>query len=108
MLADQLYMAMLEIGYCARRNKIPGPLARTLIDTAQKSLDLWRQDEKAAFRFARMVLSGPTDLRVTTGQLPEPTRSSCWRLIGLLEYMASPEDGGKEADHQASGGKRTR
>ena len=93
MLVDKLYMAMLEDGYCARRNKIPGPLAHTLIDTAQKSLDLWRRDEKAAFRFAQMVLSGPTNLRVTTGQLPEPTQSACWRLVRLLEYMASLEDG---------------
>ena len=71
MLADELYMAMLGVGHCARRNRVPGPLARTMIDTAQKSLDLWRRDERAAFRFARMVLSGPTDLRVTTRQLPE-------------------------------------
>ena len=57
MLVDELYMAMLEVGLSARRHKIP---ALDLIDTAQKSLDLWRRDEKAAFRFARMV-------RVTTG-----------------------------------------
>ena len=91
-LVDELYMKMLEVGYAARRNKISGPLAHTLIDTAQKSLDLWRRDEGAAMRFAAMVLSGPTNLHKSTGQLPEPTRSACWRLLGLLEYMASLDD----------------
>ena len=108
MLVDELYYAMLEVGDCARQNKIPGPLARTLIDTAQRCLGLWRRDEKAAFRFARMVMAGSTDLYVATGQLPEPTRSSCWRLVRLLEYLATFDDGRKEADHQASDGKRTR
>ena len=107
MIADEVYMAMLEVGLSAKRTKIPGPL-RTLSDTAQKSLALWRRDEQAAFRFARMVLSGLTNLRVTTGQLPEPTRTSCWRLLGLLEYMAAFDDGREEADHQASDGGRTR
>ena len=95
MLADELYYAMIEVGDCARLNQIPGPLARTLIDTAQKSLALWRRDEQAAFRFARMVLlSRPTNLLVATGKLPEPTGSACWRLVRLLEYMATLEDCG--------------
>ena len=50
-LSEELYFAMVEVGICARRHKIPDPLARTMIDTAQKSLDLWRRDEKAAMRF---------------------------------------------------------
>lgn len=100
-LVDELYCAMHEVGYCARRNRIPGPLARTMIDIAQKSLDLWRRDEGAAMRFAAMVLSGPTNLRKTTGQLPEPARSACWRLIGLLEYVASLGDGRKETTNRA-------
>ena len=66
-LVDELYCAMVEVGACARRNKLPGPLARTLINTAQKSLDLWRRDERAAMRFASIVLSGSANLRVTTG-----------------------------------------
>ena len=70
MLVDELYIAMLEDGDCARRNKFPGPFARTMTDIAQKTLDLWRRDERAAMRFASMVLAGPTDLRVSTGQLP--------------------------------------
>ena len=87
MLVDELYSAMLEVEHCARRNQIPGPLARI----AQKSLALWRTDMRAARWFASMVLAGPTDLRVTTGQLPEPTRTACWRLIRLLESLASGE-----------------
>ena len=35
MLADELYLAMLEVGHAARRHKIPGPLAHTMIDIAQ-------------------------------------------------------------------------
>ena len=92
-LPEELYFAMLEVGYCARRHKIPGPLACTLIDTAQKSLDLWRQDEKAAMRFAAMVLVGPTSLKVSVGQLPEPVAAACWRLIQLLEYLSTLHDG---------------
>lgn len=92
-LHDALYLAMLDVGHQARRHKIPGPLARTMIDVAQKSLQLWRQDERAAIRFAAMVLAGPTDLRKTIGQLPVPVASACWRLLGLLEYMASLDYG---------------
>lgn len=80
---------MLEVGYAARRHKIPGPLADTMIRAAQMSLELWRQDEWSMIYFARRLLSGPTNLRATTGRPPEPVASACWRLIGLLEYLAS-------------------
>jgi len=92
-LPEELFSVMLEVGLCARRHKIPGPLAFTMIDIARKSLELWRQDEKAAMRFATMVLAGPTNLRETTGQLSEPVASACWKLLGLLEYMATLEYG---------------
>ena len=85
-LPEELYLALLEVGLCARHHKIPGPLTHTMIDVAQKLLELWQRDERAAMRFATGVLSGPTNLRETTGQLPEPVASACWRLIGLLEY----------------------
>ena len=78
-----------EVGHCACRHKIHGPLAHTMIDIAQKSLELWRQDEKTAVRFAAGMLAGPTNLRATTGQLPEPVASACWRLVRLLEYLSS-------------------
>ena len=88
-LADELYFAMLEVGNSARRHKIPGPLAHTMVDVAQRSLELWRMDEKIAMRFATGVLSGgSSDLRAATGQLPEPVASACCRLLGLLEYLA--------------------
>ena len=88
-LPEELYCAMLEVGHCARRHKIPDPLAHTMIDIAQKSLELWRQDVRAAIRFAAGVLAGPTNLRATIGQLPEPVASACWTLVGLLEYLSS-------------------
>ena len=62
---EELYSAMLEVGHCARRHKIPGPLAHTMVDTAQKSLELWRRDERAAMRFAAMLLSGRAAFETT-------------------------------------------
>ena len=88
-LPEELYSPLLEVGYCARRHKIPGPLAHTMIDIAQKLLQLWLQDEKTAMHFAAGMLAGPTNLRATTGQLPEPVASACWRLVRLLEYLSS-------------------
>ena len=88
-LPEELYFAMLEVGHCARRHKITGPMAHTMIDIAQKSLELWRDDEKTMVMFAHKVLAGPTNLRETNGQLPEPVASACWRLIRLLEYLAT-------------------
>ena len=96
MLVDELYNVMLEVGHTARRNEMPGPLAHTMIDGAQKSLELWRRDEKTAMRFSAGVLAGPINrllLRNTTGQLPEPVASACWRLIGLLEYLPDLDGG---------------
>ena len=89
MLANELYLAMLQVGHAACRHKIPGPLAHTMIDIAQKSLELWRKDEQAAIQFAAGVLAGPPNLRATTGQLPEPVASTCWGLVRLLEYLSS-------------------
>ena len=93
-LVDELYMKMLEVGYAARRNAIAAPLAPTMIDIAHESLDMWRQDERAAWRYASKVVSSGAiiDASVSMGQLPEPTRSACWRLIGLLGFMASLDD----------------
>ena len=91
MLADELYNAMLDAGHTAHRHKILGPVAHSIIDITQNSVELWRQDEKTAVCFAAGVLTGPTNLlllRNTTGQLPEPVASARWRLIGLLEYLA--------------------
>lgn len=90
-LPEELYTAMLEVGYTVRRHKVPGPLAPTMIEIAQRSLELWREDERLMRRFADGVLSGPTNLRATTGQLPEPVASACWRLITLLEYLHGSE-----------------
>ena len=85
----ELYFALREIATSARRDRLPGPLARSLIDTAYKLLDLCQRDERCAARFAAMVLSGPTNLRHSTGQLPKKTAEACWRLISLLEYLSN-------------------
>ena len=73
-------------------HKIPGPLARTMIDVAQKSLDLWRRDERAAFRFARLVMSRPSMLRNSVEKLPWPVAEACWRLTRILEYLAELDE----------------
>ena len=88
-LPEDLHRAMLEVGHAALRFEIP--LAQMVIDAAEGSLDLWRYDERAMYRFAALVLAGPTDLRETTRQLPEPVAVASWRLIALLEYLASHE-----------------
>ena len=43
--------------------------------------------------FAAMVLAGPTDLREATGQLPVPVAEACLRLLELVEYLATLNDG---------------
>ena len=77
MLANELYLAMLEVGHEAHRHKIPGPLAHTMIDITQKLLELWPQDGKTSMRFAAGMLAGQTNLQAPTGQLPEPVASAC-------------------------------
>ena len=94
-LPEELYFAMLEVGDCSRRHGVPD-LAHTMIGVAQRSLELWRRDVRTAVRFARGVLAGPTNLRETTGRLPEPVAAACWRLIKLQECVASLDDDGRK------------
>ena len=92
-LPDELHFAMLGVGWQAKRHKIPGPLARTMIDVAQKSLDLWWRDEQAAFRFARLVMSRPSMIRKLPWRLRNPVgdRSICWNIsrISMERNLAS-------------------
>jgi hypothetical protein len=90
-LPTELYCAMLDVGYTAKKHKVPN--LPTLIDSARKLLPIWRKDERAMVRFAAILLAGPTNLRATTGQLPAPVADACWRLLGLLEYIACLHDG---------------
>ena len=87
MLTDELYLAMLEVGHAAVRHKVPGPLAQTMIDIAQKSLELWRRDEKTAMRIAEGVLV--SNLRYVTAKLPGPVAEAYRRLFNLLEFLAA-------------------
>ena len=47
--AEELYVALIDVGYTARRCKIPGPLSQTARD--------WL-DERILISFASMLLSG--------------------------------------------------
>ena len=88
-LPEELYSAMLEVSHCARHHKVLRPLAYTMIDIAPKVLNLCQRDEKGAMVFAAILLTGPPNLRAFTMQLPEPVASAFWKLISLLEYLAS-------------------
>ena len=98
--AEELYFAMVDVGYTAIRCKIPGPLSQTMIDTARDWLETWREDERTLISFASMLLSDPSGiltpqhLCAVRGQLPEPFVDACWRLLRLLEYLRiDPDDG---------------
>ena len=89
MLVEELYFALLDVSAAACCDKIPGPLADTLLDVAHRMLELFRLDERAAGRFTALVLKGDAaDLRRATGQLPDSSCRTCWRLITVLEYLA--------------------
>ena len=45
MVVEEFYFTLLDISTAARCDRIPGPLARTMLDVAHKTLDLWRKDE---------------------------------------------------------------
>ena len=87
--ATLLHSALVDVACAAQRDKIPD-LARSMLGTAHKILDQCQRDERAAGRFATLVLSGQTNhLREMTGQLPENTARAFWRLISLLEYLSN-------------------
>ena len=90
-LPKMLYLAMLGVGWQAKRHKIPSSVACSTIDIAQMSLDLCQKDARATIQFARLVLSGPSNLRCVTAKLPGPVAEACFRLINLLEYLADLE-----------------
>ena len=89
--AEELYFAMVDVGYTARRCKMPGPLSQTMIRTAWDWLEVWREDERTLISFASLLLSDPSGvltprrLWAVRDQLPEPFVDACWRLIRLLE-----------------------
>ena len=96
-LAEELYFALIDVGYTARRSKIPGPLSQSMIRTARDWLEVWREDERAVISFASMLSSGVQHMVRMNNQLPEPFVDACWRLIRLLEYLRvstkHPDDG---------------
>ena len=98
--AEELYFAMVDVGYTAMRCKIPGPLSQTMIDTARDWLETWREDERTLISFASMLLSDPSGvlspqrLCAVRDKLPEPFVDACWRLLRLLEYLRIDPDAG--------------
>ena len=85
--AEELYFALIDVGYTARRCKIPDPLSQTMIDTARDWLEVWREDERTVISCASMMSSGVQHMIRMSNQLPEPLVDACWRLIRLLEYL---------------------
>jgi len=53
----------------------------------------WLAHPSALQTFASKVLSGPTDLRIVTGQLPGETAEACWRFVTLLERIRDEQLG---------------
>ena len=93
-LAEELYFALIDVGYTARRCKIPGPLSQTMIRTARDWLEVWREDERTVISFASMLSSGVQHMVRMNNQLPEPFVDACLRLIRLLEYLRIDPDAG--------------
>ena len=85
-MAEELYYAWLDVGYTAKRCKMPGPLSQTMIVTAR---DWQRRREQASVSFAVSMLPYIRDMVRAQAQLPEPFVDACWRLIRLLEYLST-------------------
>jgi len=85
-LVKDVWFAMWEVQMHARREKVSGPL-RDFGKLANSCFEQWLTRPGALETFTRSVLAGPTDLRVTTGQLPAGLVHACWRFITLLEYI---------------------
>ena len=87
-MAEQLYYAWLDVGYTARRCKMPGPLSQTMIATARGWLRI-REDEQTVVRFALSMSPYIRAMLRASDQLPEPFVDACWRLNRLLECVRS-------------------
>src|SRR6218665_1039290 len=84
-----VWAAMWAMQNHARRENVPGPI-QDFGDIAARCLECWFTTPGTLKSFACELLSGPTDRRATTGQLPAGTAEACWRFIALLE---STQDG---------------
>ncbi len=100
--AEELYFALIDVGYTARRCKITGgaSMLEGMIVTARDWLETSREDERTLISFASMLLSDPSgvltpqSLCAVRDQLPEPFVDACWRLLRLLEYLRIDPDAG--------------
>jgi len=78
---------MWEVQYAARHDNVPG-LLRDFGKMANRNFEIiWFTHHDVLKAFASGVLSGPTDLRIATAELPDHTAQTCWRLLALLESI---------------------
>ena len=84
--ADTGRFAMWQVQYAARYDNVPGSL-RNFGKIANRNFEIWFTPHGVQKAFASGVLSGPTDLRIVTAELPEHTAQACWRLLDLLESI---------------------
>ena len=83
-----LLCGMCSTGYAVRYDNVPGSL-RDFGKIANHNFKIWFTRHGVLKAFARGVLSGPTDLRIVTAELPDQyhTAQVCWRLLDLLESI---------------------
>ena len=61
-LAEEFFCAIMDVGYFAKKNKVPSLLAKTMSDIAHHLLEEWRADKDSIKRFATEMLA-TDDLR---------------------------------------------
>ena len=86
-LVQDFRMAMWKVQYAATHDNVPGPL-RDFGKIANHNFEIWFMQPSTLKAFAIGVLSGPSDLRIATAELPERTAHACWRLLDLLESIS--------------------
>ena len=86
-LTEELYCAMIEVGYFANKNKALILLAKTMIDIARHSLEDWFANGTSITRFATEMLA-KDDLCYKSWELDGETCTALWKLLDLLEYIS--------------------
>ena len=86
-LVKDFWMAMWEVQCAARHDNVLGSL-RDFGKMANHNFEIWFTQPGMLKTFASRVLSGPSDLRIATAELPERTAHTCLRLLDLLESIS--------------------
>jgi len=90
-LVKDFLTAMWEVQYAAWYENVPSSL-RDFGKIANQNFEIWFTRHCGLKAFASGVLSGPTDLRIVTAELPKHTAQACWRLLDLLESIMQISD----------------